>query len=165
MRGARRRRRKRERGGRRSGRTRLEERSRSALPGGGALFFFDEALAVDAVACEGQRVEALVGDGLPAPLAVTEVAFVDLLQRGDDLFQDPAVAVAQLEEELAVVGRRGLVAEVLRGVVVGTLGVEHGLVHSFGELAMLLLQLLLELGQAVLPHRCLLSDTAVRSRN
>src|SRR6266508_1168803 len=43
---------------------------RPRLSGGGALFFFDEPLAVDAVAGEGQCLEALVGDGLPAPLAV-----------------------------------------------------------------------------------------------
>src|SRR6266508_2390524 len=98
---------------------------RPALPGGGALFFFDEPLAVDAVAGEGQRLEALVGDDLPAALAVAEVASVDLLQRRDDFLQDPAVPVAQLEEELAVVRCRGLVPEILRGVVVGALGVEH----------------------------------------
>jgi hypothetical protein len=91
-----------------------------ALPGGRALFFFDEALTVDAVAGEGQRFEALVGD-LPASLAVAEVASVDLLQGGDDFLQDPAVAIAQLEEELAVVGRGGLIAEVLREIVLGLL--------------------------------------------
>src|SRR5216683_2139129 len=141
-------------------RTDTAGRPRGRYPGGRALFFFDEALTVDAVAGEGQRFEALVGDGFPASLAVAEVASVDLLQGGDDFLQDPAVAIAQLEEELAVVGRGGLIAEVLRGIVLGPLAVQHVLAHFFDELAVFLLQLFLELGQSVLLHRCLLRDTA-----
>ena len=97
-----------------------------ASAGGGALLFLDQTLAVDAVAREGQRLEALVGDGLAAALAVAEGALVDLLQRGHDVAQQPPVAVAQLEEELPVVGGIRLVAEILDRVVFLILAVGRG---------------------------------------
>ena len=69
-----------------------------ALSRGRALFFFDGPLAVDAVAGEGQRLEALVRDGLAAALAISVAALIELLQRGDDFFQESLRAVAELEE-------------------------------------------------------------------
>src|SRR5262245_10744835 len=127
-----------------------------ALAGRGALFLFDGSLALDAVPRVRQRLEALVRNGLPAALAVAEATLGDLLQRQRDLFQSPAVAVAQLEEELAIVGRRGLVTQVLDGIVFGALPIEDGLADLLYELAMLLLELPAELHQAVLLHRGLL---------
>src|SRR5262249_28848732 len=124
----------------------------AALSRGGALFFFDGPLAIDAVAGERQRLEALVSDRLPAALAVPVAALVELLQGGDDLFPEPLGAVAELEQELPVIGRRGLVSEIFRGVVIGTLAVEHVLADFFDELPVLLLQLLAELGDAILLH-------------
>src|SRR6185503_13671762 len=124
----------------------------AALPGRGTLFLFDRALALDAVARVRHRVQALVGDRLAAALAVAEPALGDLLQRERDLLQPPALAVAQLEEELAIVGGRGLVAQVLDGVIFGALPIEDVPAHLLLELAVLLLQLLPELSQTVFLH-------------
>ena len=88
-----------------------------ASAGGGALLFLDQTLAGDAVTGERQRFETLVADRLAAALALAERALVDLLQRGDDVAQQSPVAVAQLEEEFAVVGGIRLVAEILDRVV------------------------------------------------
>src|SRR5690348_15446570 len=138
---------------------RIDTSGTAALPGGGALFLFDRALALDAVPRERQRLQALLGDRLAAALAVAEPALVDLLQGQHDLFQEPAVAVAQLEEELAIVGGGRLVAQVLDGVVFGTLPVEDVLAHFLDELTMLLLQLLPELDHAILLHGALLTPS------
>src|SRR5215475_1067694 len=85
--------------------------ARPARPGrlarGHALFFLDEPLAVDAIA-----------------LARAVRAVLDLLQGGDDLAQQPPVAVAQLEEKLARVGGVRLIAEILDRVVLLVLPVE-----------------------------------------
>src|SRR5262249_55889979 len=64
----------------------------------------------------------------------------------------------QLEQELPVVRARRLIAEILDGVVLRPLAVQHGLPHFLDELAMLFLQLLSELGQPLLPHRDLLAS-------
>ncbi len=77
----------------------------AALAGGGALFLFDRALAVDAVARERQRLEALVGDGSPQRSQSPKPPSSIFCSAEHDFLQQPAVAVAQLEEELAVVGR------------------------------------------------------------
>src|SRR5689334_22736726 len=77
---------------------------RARLAGGHPLLLLDRALTLDAVARERQRFEPLLGDFLAAPLAAAERAIVDLLQRGDHIAQEPTVAVAELEEELARVG-------------------------------------------------------------
>src|SRR5713101_1685064 len=100
---------------------RIDTDGARALPGGGALFLFDRALAPDAVPRERQRLQALLGDRLAAALTVAESALGDLLQRQRHLLQKPAVAVAQLEEKLAIVRGRGLVTQVLDGIVFGTL--------------------------------------------
>src|SRR6266478_6299400 len=136
---------------------RIDTERAGALAGGGALFLFDGALALDAVARERQRLQALLRDRLAAALAVAEAALADLLQGQHDLFQEPPVTVAQLEEKLAIVGRGGLVAQVLDGVVLGTLPVEHVPTHFLHELAMLLLQLLAVVDQAIFLHRALLA--------
>src|SRR5260370_18451321 len=128
-----------------------------ALAGGGALFLFDGALALDAVARERQRLQALLGDRLATALAVAEAALADLLQGQHDLLQEPPVTVAQLEEKLAIVGRGGLVAQVLDGVVLGTLPVEHVPTHFLHDLAVLLLQLLTLVDQPIFLHRALLA--------
>src|SRR5262249_36107898 len=98
--------------------TRTPERTDTAwaraprLSRGRALFFFDGPLTIDAVAGEGQRLEALVRDRLAAALAVSVAALVELLQRGHNLLQEPLGAVAELEQEFPVIGRRGLVSEI-----------------------------------------------------
>src|SRR5258708_34932960 len=84
---------------------RIDTERAGALAGGGTLFLFDGALALDAVARERQRLQALLGDRLAAALAVAEAALADLLQGQHDLFQKPPVTVAQPEEELPIVGR------------------------------------------------------------
>ena len=117
----------------------------------------DRALALDAVARERQRLQALLGDRLAAALAVAEAALADLLQGQHDLLQEPPVSVAQLEEEFTIVGRRGLVAQILDGVVLGSLAVEHVPAHFLDELAVLLFQLLAVVDQAILLHRDLLA--------
>src|ERR1051325_6667758 len=121
---------------------RIDTEGAGPLAGRGALFLFRRPLALDAVARERERLEALLGDGLAAALAVAEAALGDLLERERDLLQESAVAVAQLEQELTIVGRRSLVAQVLDGVVLGTLPVEHVPTHFFHELAVLFLPLL-----------------------
>src|SRR5215475_12050787 len=102
--------------------------ARPARPGrlarGHALFFLDEPLAVDAIARERQGVQTLLGDRLAAALARAVRAVLDLLQGGDDLAQQPPVAVAQLEEKLARVGGVRLIAEILDRVVLLVLPVE-----------------------------------------
>src|SRR6266496_6010721 len=135
------------------------------LPRGGALFFFDRPLALDAVAGKGKRLQALLRDRLPAPFAIAEITLFELFRSGADFFEEAPVAVAELEEEFAVVRRRSLISQVLGGVVFRTLGVEDGFAHAFDKLAVLLFQLLLELRQTLLPHRCLLRDTAGSGRS
>src|SRR5262245_54470598 len=124
-------------------------------PGGHPLLFLHQALTVDAVARERQRVQTPVGDRLPAPFACAEGAIVDLLQRGDDVAKQPTIAVAKLEEELAGVGRVGLVTEVLDGIVLLILPVERGLAHLVRELTLFLEEALLEVRQTLLFHRYL----------
>src|SRR5437773_6990695 len=80
------------------------------LARGHALLLLDRPLTVDAVARERQRLEPLLGDRLPAPLARAEGAVVQLLQGGDDVAQQAPVTIAELEEELAVVRGGRLVA-------------------------------------------------------
>src|SRR4029453_2289185 len=126
------------------------------LAGGRPLFFFHGALAVDAIARERQRFEPLLADGLAAALAVAEVAVVELLKRGGDVLQLPPLTVPQSEQEFTVVCARGLVAQVLDRVVLGPLPVLDVLAHLVRQLAMPLLQLFPEVGQAFLPHRDLL---------
>src|SRR5688572_5111209 len=131
----------------------------AASPDDRALLLLDEPLAVDAVAREGQRLEALVGDRLAAALAVAERAVLDLLERGDDVAQDPPVAVAQLEEELPGVGGVGLIPEILDCVVfLLCCRVERGASGVGGELLALLEQLLLEARQSFLFHHDLRGD-------
>src|SRR5512145_1054559 len=50
------------------------------LAGGRPLFFFDGALAVDAVAGEREGFQPLLGDALAATFAGAEIAVVELLQ-------------------------------------------------------------------------------------
>src|SRR5919201_3722813 len=86
----------------RSGIRRAATVRRSArLAGRHPLLLFDHALAIDAVAGEGQRLEALVTDGLAAALAVAERAVVDLLQRRYDVAENAAVGVAALRKKIA----------------------------------------------------------------
>src|SRR5262249_59432872 len=127
---------------------------------GAALFLFDRPLALDAVAGERQGLEPLLGDGLAAALAVAEAALGDLLERGDHFLQQPPVAVAQLEEELAIVGGAGLVAEVLGRSVLRPLAVHDVLPHFLDELAVLLLELLAEVSEPFLSHHRLLRRTS-----
>src|SRR3984893_1016089 len=136
---------------------RIDTGGGETLAGRGALFLFDRALALDAVARERQRLQTLLRDRLATALAVAEAALTDLLQGQHDLFQEPPVTVAQLEEKLAIVGRGGLVAQVLDGVVLGPLPVEHVPTHFLHELAVLLLQLLAVVDQAIFLHRALLA--------
>src|SRR6266849_5296943 len=131
---------------------------------GHPLFFFREALAGDAVPGERHRVEPLLGDGLAAPLAGTKAPVVDLGQRGHDLAQQPPVAVAQLEEELARVRGVGLVAEVLDRVVLLVLAVQRALADFVDELPLLLDQALFEVRQSILPHHDLPSRTSVSTK-
>src|SRR5678809_1555658 len=132
---------------------RIDTEGAGPLAGRGALFLFRRALALDAEARERERFEALLGDGLAAALAVAEATLVDLLKGEGDLLQEAAVTVAQLEQELAIIGRGSLVTQVLDGVVLGTLPVEHVPTHFFHELAVLFLQLLPVVDQAVFLHR------------
>src|SRR5262245_40041639 len=136
------------------------ERRGRASAGGGALLFLDETLASDAVAGEGQRFESLVADGLAAALAVAEGTVVDLLKRGHDVAQQAPVAVAQLEEELPVVGGVRLVAEVLDRIVFLILAVGRGASDAVGELPLLLEQLFLEARQSLFLHHDLPGDVS-----
>src|SRR5215831_763674 len=116
-------------------------------------------MALDAIARERECLEPLFRDGLSAALAVAETTLVDLLQSRHHFFQESPVAIAQLEEELAIVRRGRLIAEVLDGVVFRPLAVQHVLADFFDELAVLLFQLLAKVAQALLFHRCLLRHT------
>src|SRR4029450_4409244 len=78
-------------------------------------------LALDAETRERERLGALLADRLAPALALAEAAPAELAERGQHLAQGPAIPVAQLELELARVRGVGLVAEVLRRVVVQTL--------------------------------------------
>src|SRR5262249_956526 len=129
---------------------------RISLARGGALFFLDGPLALDAVAGEGKSFQALLRDGFSAPLAVAEVPLLELLQRAPPLLDQPPVPLPELEQEFPVVRGGSLIAEVFGGIVFRTLGVGYGLPDSFHELAMLLFQLLPELSESLLPHCCLL---------
>src|SRR5262245_48158606 len=91
---------------------------------GGSLLLLDRPLTLDAVPGEGQGLEPLLGNRLAAALAVPESPFVDLLQRGHDFLEQPPVAIAELEEKFAVVGRGGLIAQVLDRVVLRSLAVQ-----------------------------------------
>src|SRR5215467_3502718 len=130
------------------------------LARGRALFFLDRPLTLDAVAGERQRFETLLRDGFPAPLAVAEIAFLELLKGGTYFLEQTSITIAELEEELPVVRGGRLIAEVLGGIIFGSLGVGYGFADSFHELAVFLFQLLPELSESLLPHRCLLRDTA-----
>src|SRR4030095_1113786 len=136
-----------------------------ASGGGGSFLFLDQTLAGDAVAGEGQRFEALVADGLAAALAVAERALVDLLQRGHDVAQQTPVAVAQLEEELPVVGGILLVAEILDRIVFLILAVGRGATDTIGKLPLLLEQLFLEARPSLFLHHALPGDVSCRSRS
>src|SRR5262250_2506977 len=130
------------------------------LARGRALFFLDRPLTLDAVAGERQRFETLLRDGFPAPLAVAEIAFLELLKGGTYFLEQTSITVAELEEELPVIRSGRLIAEVLGGIIFGSLGVGYSFPDSFHELAVFLFQLLPELSESLLPHRCLLRDTA-----
>jgi hypothetical protein len=91
----------------------VRPREEPGSAGGGLVLALEAPLALDAVAGERQGVEALLADGLPAPLALAEAAFVELPERSHHLAQEAAVPVAKLELELAGVRGVGLVAEVL----------------------------------------------------
>src|SRR5215467_12538764 len=130
------------------------------LARGRALFFLDGPLTLDAVTGERQCFETLLRDGFPAPLAVAEIAFLELLKGGTYFLEQTSITVAELEEEFPVVRSGRLIAEVLGGIVFGALGVGYGFPDSFHELAVFLFQLLPELSESLLPHRCLLRDTA-----
>src|SRR5262249_36493966 len=67
------------------------------LARGRPLFLLDGALALDAVAGEGERLQPLLGDGFSATLAVAEAPLVHLLQGGDNLLEQSPIAIAQLE--------------------------------------------------------------------
>src|SRR5262245_49535751 len=118
--------------------------------GDGLVLALEAALAVDAIACERQGLEPLLADRLSAALALPEAAFVELLECGHHLAQEPPVAVAQLELELARVGSIGLVAEVFGRVVVETFLVERAAADLGLKLAALGHQRLAQLLQPVL---------------
>src|SRR5262245_49752047 len=154
-------------GGASPGADRGQARRRGArLAGGHPLLFLDPPLAVDAVPCERQRLEPFLGDRLVAPLARPEGAIVQLLEGRDDIAEDPTVAVAELEEELARVRRVGLVAQVLDRVVLRILSVQSGPADLLGQLPLLFDKSLLEVCEAVLAHRGLLRyDDRAHSSN
>src|SRR5262245_31674511 len=140
--------------------------NRARLARGHPLLFLDHPLAVDTVARERQSLEPLLGDRLAAPLARAERAVVQLLQGRDDIAQQPAVAVAQLEEEFSRVRSVRLVAEVLDGIVFLVFSVQGGSPDLFGQLALLLDEPLFEVSEPVLPHLDLLPhDQGACSRN
>src|SRR5216117_926442 len=132
------------------------QRTRARLARGHPLLFLDHPLAADAVARERQGLEPLFGNRLAAPLAGTEPAVVQLLQGRDDVAQQPTVAVAQLEEEFSRVRRVRLVAEVLDGIVFLVFSVEGGSPDLFGQLSLLLDELLFEVCEPILAHLNLL---------
>src|SRR5262249_40598307 len=80
-------------------------RVRERLSGVASLFLIDGAVALDAVAGERERFESLPRDRFTAALAIADAPLVQLLKRGPHFLQQPPIAIAQLEQELAVVGR------------------------------------------------------------
>src|SRR6267378_566444 len=141
-------------------------RTRARLARGHPLLFLDHPLAADAVARERQGLEPFFGNRLAAPLARTEPAVVQLLQSRDNVAQQPTVAVAQLEEEFSRVRRVRLVAEVLDGIVFLVFSIEGGSPDLFGQLSLLLDELLFEVCEPVLAHLDLLPHhQGAHSRN
>src|SRR5213594_3171468 len=133
------------------GKGRAEARRRGArLARGHPLLFLDHPLAVDAVARERQRLEPLLGNRLVASLARPERAIVELLEGRDDVAEEPTVAVAELEEELASVRGVRLVAQVLDRVVLRILPVQSGPTDLLGQLPLLFHKALLEVSEPVL---------------
>src|SRR5207247_2458499 len=78
---------------------------------------------------------------------------------GDDLAQQAPVAVAEFVEELPVVRRIRLVAEVLDRVVFLVLAVKRRPADLVRQLALLLEQALLEVRQSIFSHRDLPRDS------
>src|SRR5215475_12159671 len=139
------------------GSDREQARRRGArLARGHPLLFLDHPLAVDAVTRERQGLEPFLGNRLVAPLARPEGAIVQLLEGREDIAEDPTVAVAELEAQLAGVRRIGLVAQVLDRVVLRVLSVQSGPADLLGQLPLLFDKALLEVCEAVLAHRGLL---------
>jgi hypothetical protein len=128
------------------------ERRGCDLPRRGLLLLLDETLAADAVAGERQGLEPSLGDRLGAPLALAEAALVELAERDEDLSQQAAVTVAQLEQELARVRGRRLISEILDAVVFLALPVEGTPADLILELAPLVDERLLEVGHPLLLH-------------
>src|SRR5262245_4847817 len=104
---------------------------------GHALLFLDQALAVDAVAREGDGVESLLRDRLAASLAGAVGTVLDLLERRYDVAQQSPVAVAKLEEEFTGVGGVGLITQIFDGVVLLVLAIEGGAADFLEELVLL----------------------------
>src|SRR5256712_3622799 len=140
----------------RAGRRTGARRGRARLARGHPLLFLDHPLAADAMAREGQRLEPFLGNRLAAPLARAERTVVQLLERGDDVPQQPAVAVAQLEEELSRVCGVRLVAEILDRVVFLIFSVQSGSPDLLGQLPLLLDEALFEVREPILSHLDLL---------
>src|SRR5262249_3955551 len=109
-----------------------------------------QPLAVDAVAREREGVEAPFGDRLAAALALSEAALVELPQRDQDFFEEAPVTVAQLEQELAGVGGRPLVPQILDAVVFLPLAITRASPDLILELASLVQERLAEVGEPVL---------------
>src|SRR6266850_647033 len=129
----------------------------SSATGPGAAPKFSRLLSVmPRDRSERRGLEPLFGNRLAAPLARTEPAVVQLLQSRDDVAQQPAVAVAQLEEEFSRVRRVRLVAEVLDGIVFLVFSIEGGSPDLFGQLSLLLDELLFEVCEPILAHLDLL---------
>src|SRR5262249_49216976 len=118
-----------------------------------ALLFLHQPLAIDAVTRERQRIESLVGDRLAAALAGAERAVLDFLQRHHDLAQQSTIAVAELEEEFARVGRIGLIAEILDRIVFLVLAIEPRAPYFLDQLMLLVEQALFETRQPIFFHQ------------
>src|SRR5438445_2796733 len=117
-----------------------------------ALLFLHQPLAIDAITRERKRVESLVGDRLAAALAGPERSILDLLQRHHHFAQQPAIAVAQLEEKFPRVRRVRLIAEVFDRVVFLVLAVERRAPHLLDQLVLLVEQALFETRQPIFFH-------------
>src|SRR3989441_7306047 len=125
---------------------------------GHALLFFDNPLAIYAVAREREGIQPFLGNRLAAPLAGAEGAVLDLLESQDDVAEQATVAVAQLEEELSGVGRVGLIAQILDRVVLLVLAVEGAAPHFLEQLMLLLEQALFEGRHPFFSHQLLPSS-------